>query len=189
MNRTLQRALWSQPLVLIAAGLGAGVVNPGFRPGPVDEVLIAAVALPAALAAWAAHRPAFTRAATFVSFGLALVGWTIFSIVTNGVFGPLVVGFLLEILIAAVSMGVRGVAAVTAGSALAIAGMAWTRGTDAIGVLSLELALVAAAGGLGALLVRRRQTSETALRTQGEELGQRLESLQRALEDERVISR
>ncbi|MCR9096724.1 MAG: HAMP domain-containing histidine kinase [bacterium] len=189
MNRTLRRALWSRPFVLAAAGLGAGLVNPRFRPGPIDEIVIASVAVPALLAAWAAERPSLTRGANVVSIGIGLIGWTIFSFVTNGVYGPLVVGFLLEILIAAISMGVRGVTAVTVGSSLALVGMAWTRGADAIGILSFELVLVAAAGALGAAMVRRRQTSELALRTQGEELGQRLDSLQRELEDERVISR
>ena len=56
-------------------------------------------------------------------------------------------------------------------------------------MLRIELVLVAAAGALGVVMVRRRQTSETELRTQGEALGQRLDSLQRELEDERVISR
>ncbi len=189
MNRTLRRALWSRPLVMVAAGLGAGLVNPGFRPGWIDEVLMAAVAVPAALAAWAAARPGLARVATALSITIGLIGWTIFSLVTNGVFGPLVVGFLLEILIAAVSMGVRGVTVVTAGSALALAGLAWTKGAEALGILSLELVLVVAAGALGAVLVRRRQTTEVALRNQGEELGKRLDSLQQALEDERVISR
>ena len=129
------------------------------------------------------------RVATALSIALGLIGWTIFCIVTNGVAGPLVVGFPLEILIAAVSMGVRGVAVVTFGSAVALSAMAWTKGADALGILALELVLVAAAGALGAVMARRRQTSEIALRTQGEELGQRLESLQRELEDERVISR
>lgn len=189
MNRTLRRALWSRPLVMVAAGLGAGLVNPGFRPGWIDEVLMAAVAVPAALAAWAAARPGLARVATALSITIGLIGWTIFSLVTNGVFGPLVVGFLLEILIAAVSMGVRGVTVVTAGSALALVGLAWTKGAEALGILSLELMLVVAAGALGAVLVRRRQTTEVALRNQGEELGKRLDSLQQALEDERVISR
>ena len=189
MNRTLRRALWSRPLVMVAAGLGAGLVNPGFRPGWIDESLMAALAVPAALAAWAASRPGLARVATALSITIGLIGWTIFSLVTNGVFGPLVVGFLLEILIAAVSMGVRGVTVVTAGSALALVGLAWTKGAEALGILSLELALVAAAGALGAVLVRRRQTTEVALRNQGEELGKRLDSLQQALEDERVISR
>lgn len=189
MNRTLRRALWSRPLVLTAAGIGAGLVNPGFRPGPVDEIVIASLVVPALLAAWAAQSRALTRAATVVSVALGLLGWTIFSLVTGGVIGPLVVGFLLEILIAAVSMGGRGVIAVTVGSALALVGMGWTKGAEAIGIVSLELVLVAAAGALGVVMVERRQTSETALRTQGEELGQRLESLQRELEDERVISR
>lgn len=189
MNRTLRRALWSRPLVLAAAGIGAGLVNPGFRPGPFDEILIAALVLPSVLAAWAAGRPALTRAATVFSVTLGLLGWTIFSLVTGGVEGPLVVGFLLEVLIAAVSMAVRGVVAVTAGSALAIVAMGATRGGEVIGVVILELVLVAAAGALGAVTVRRRQKSETELRTQGEALGQRLDSLQRELEDERVISR
>ena len=189
MSRTLRRALWSRPLVLAAAGVGAGLVNPGFRPGPIDEILIAVLVVPSALAAWAATRPALRRAATALSMGLGLIGWTIFSLVTGGVFGPLVVGFLLEILIAAVSLGVRGVTAVTVGAALALCGMAWTKGAEAIGILSLELVLIVAAGALGAVLVRRRQTTEVALRTQGEELGKRLDSLQQELEDERVISR
>ncbi|MGB0620837.1 MAG: ATP-binding protein [Myxococcota bacterium] len=189
MNRTLRRALWSRPLVMVAAGLGAGLVNPGFRPGWIDEVLMAALAVPAVLAAWAASRPGLARVATALSITIGLIGWTIFSLVTNGVFGPLVVGFLLEILIAAVSMGVRGVTVVTAGSALALVGLAWTKGAEALGIFSLELVLVVAAGALGAVLVRRRQTTEVALRNQGEELGKRLDSLQQALEDERVISR
>ena len=56
-------------------------------------------------------------------------------------------------------------------------------------LLAVEIVFVVAIGALSATMSRRRSEDETALRSQGRELGERLDSLQRELEDERVISR
>lgn len=189
MNRTLQRALWSRPLVLVVGGIGSGFLNQGLQPGLFLEVLILSLVGPAALAALVAQRPSLARVATAVSIALGLTGWAIFAILTGGARSPLVVGFLLEIVVAVVSMSPRGVFAVTGGSVAWLAVMAPLGGRGTVGIVAIEISLVIAVGALGGVMARRRQLGEVALRTQGEELGQRLEALQRELEDERVISR
>jgi len=189
MNETLQRALWSRPLVLAIGGIGAGLANPGLQPGLFLEILIVSLVVPGAIAAMLGQRRRFARAATVVSITIGLSGWALFALLTGGVRSPLVVGFLLEILVSVVSTSARGVATTTGGAALLLIGLGWITARDDLGLLALEVVLVVAAGGVGTALAGRRQAGEAALRTQGEELGQRLEALQRELEDERVISR
>ncbi len=189
MNGTLQRSLWSRPLVLAIGGIGAGLANPGLQPGLFLEILIVSLVVPGVLAAMLGQRRRLAPAATAVSIAIGLFGWALFALLTGGVRSPLVVGFLLEILVSVVSTSVRGVAATTAGAALLLIGLGSITARDDLGLLALEVVLIIASGALGAVMARRRQAGEVALRTQGEELGQRLDALQRALEDERVISR
>lgn len=189
MNRIAKRVLWARPGVLVLAGLAAGLVNPGLQPGLLLEGMIAFFALPTLALAALARGPRLARPAWLGSTVLALLAWALFATLTGGVGSPLVVGFLLEILLVVLSSTPRDVFGATAGVLLLMVGMASIQGFDALGLLAVESAFVGVTGGIGAAMARRRLVGEAALRSQGEELGQRLEALQRELEDERVISR
>lgn len=130
------------------------------------------------------------RFVRLASPAVGLLGWGVLATFTGGLKSPLLAAFFFEIALAAVTMGQRGVVWV-ATCAAAVLGLihflySFSQGWPLLG---LELGFVVAVATLGVAVTRRRQASEQALRTQGDELGQRLESLQRALEDERTISR
>lgn len=189
MNRTLARAILARPLALALGGVAAALVNPSLRPGAMLEWMIAIFAGAALLVAIGARLPRLARGASFASPLVGLFGWGAFATFTGGLESPFIAAFILEIVVAVVSMGPRGVAWVT-GWVLVVMGLIEVLyGFSEIWLLAVESVFVVAIGALGAGMARRREADEFELRVQGEELGQRLESLQRELEDERVISR
>lgn len=177
-------------------GLGvaaAGLVNPAFRSGPWLLGIVAGIAaLDLALAtAWLLRSGrGFTRSIPILSPVVSLLGWGILAVFTGGVESPFAAAIFFEIALAVVSMGPAGVLWVTGvGSLILVLGEALYRFAHGWQLLVLEVFFIGAIGGLGASIARRRFAGEAALRSQGEQLGQRLEALQRELEDERVISR
>lgn len=189
MNRTLQRVTWSRPLVIIFGGLAAAGVNLSLREGSLLAVLVASFAGATLAIALFSLIPRIQAHAAMASPVVGMVGWALFATFTGGLKSPFVAVFLLEIVLAGLVMGPRGVALVTATVIAAISGIFFLYGMSEPWLIGLEMIFVIATGVLGTVMSRRRTEDETALRSQGRELGERLDSLQRELEDERVISR
>lgn len=189
MNAVQIRTLWLRPVLLSIGGLAAGFIVPGLRPGPLIEILVAVFVVPTALAAVVAQKGFRPLLVLRVSTALGLFGWACFVALTRGAQSPLVFGFLLEIVIVAVSSGVRSVIGTTVGAVCLLLGVGLLPGWRDVALLTFQVPVCLAVGALGATVARRREAGEVALRVQGEELGHRLDALQRALEDERVISR
>jgi hypothetical protein len=191
VNKTTERALLARPLVFVLGAAASAFVNPSLRTGPL-LLWVAGIFGGINLALWMLRdRRFFSRLSVLGSPVVALLGWAIVATFTGGLESPFVAAFFFEIILAGVSMGPRGVLWVTANSIviLALIQILPYGFKDGWQLLVLEGMFVAAIGGLGAAMARRRRVGERALRTQSENLGQRLESLQRELEDERVISR
>ena len=190
MNRTLERAVLLRPLVLVIGGLSSALVQPKLQEGSLLPGLLVIFVGAVLCVTLASRVPRLARAASILSPTFGMIGWGAFAVFTGGLGSPFIAAFILEIVVAVLSMGPRGVAWVT-GNALvvmiAVAGIARAEAT--LGLLLVESVLVAAIGVLGGAMARRRIAGEVALKTQGEELGERLDALQRELEDERVISR
>ncbi|MEZ4280394.1 MAG: HAMP domain-containing sensor histidine kinase [Myxococcota bacterium] len=190
MNKPAERALIARPLALC---LGVGAVlwlNPNLRQGMLF-VWLAAVFGGLNLLLWMGRRlRPVERVAPFASPAISLLGWGTLATFTLGLKSPILGAFFFEVVLGAVSMGPRGVVAVTAG---AVAVLTVVQGLFGFAagwqLLLLESAFLVVMGGLGYAMAQRRVTGEAALRAQSAELGERLEILQRQLEDERVVSR
>jgi signal transduction histidine kinase len=189
MNRTLERAVLLRPLVLVIGGLSSALVQPKLQEGALLPWMLL-IFVGAALCVTLASRVAgLARAASIVSPTFGMIGWGAFAVFTGGLESPFVVALIFEIVVAILSMGPRGVAWVTGNALVVMIAVEGIYGFASLGLLLVESVFVAAIGGLGGAMWRRRIAGEVALKTQGEELGERLDALQRELEDERVISR
>jgi len=189
MNRILERATWGRPFGIALGGVAAALVTPGLRDGSLLAWVMSAFFVTTLSMA------ALSRVGRLAGFGVGasilygLLGWGFFATFTGGLTSPFIAAFLLEIVIAGLAMGRRGVAAVTAGVLVVMVGISGLYGFSRLGLLATEVVFVVATGIASASVARRRAEGEAALRSQGEELGQRLELIQRELEDERVVSR
>ncbi len=190
MNKTAERALLARPLALCLGALAVVWLNPNLRQGTLFLWLAVAFGGPNFLL-WVARdfRP-IARIAQIASPVIGLLGWGTLATFTLGLKSPILAAFFFEVGLAAISMGPAGVVGVTSVAILVLALVQSLFGLAAgWQLLSLEAAFLAVMGGLGFAMAHRRVTGEAALRTQSDELGQRLEALQRELEDERVVSR
>ncbi len=192
MNKSTHRTLFARPLVF-AVGVGvAPLVNPALQSGLWLQGIIGIFAVAnLALAGlwWAFSGRGLTRHVPLVSPILGLIGWGMLAVLTGGVRSPFVAAIFFEIALAVFSMGPLGVWWVTGhGVVIMLLGEALGGFPQGWHLLALEMVFVTAIGGLGAAMARRRRAGEVAV-SQGEVLGQRLELLQKELEDERVVSR
>ena len=189
MNRTLERAVLLRPLVLLIGGLSSAVVNPKLQEGALLPWMIGIFVGAVLIVTLASRAAPLARVASILSPSLGMIGWGAFAVFTGGLESPFIAAFILEIVVAVLSMGPRGVAWVTSNAVVMMVIVEGLYGFRSLGLLLVESVIVAAIGVLGAAMSRRRIAGEEALKTQGEELGDRLDALQRELEDERVISR
>ncbi len=189
MNKTIERALLARPLLLLVGAAAAVWLVPNLRGALI--LWIAGIFAGSTLLLWGMARlSALASFARRISPVVGLLGWGVLATFTGGLKSPFVAAFYFEIALSVVSMSPRGVAWVTANAVAILFAIQYVYGlSEGLPLLLLEAGFALAIGALGAAVARRRRTSELALRRQGEELGGRLESLQRALEDERTISR
>jgi signal transduction histidine kinase len=190
MNKTAERALLARPLALCLGATAVVWLNPNLRQDTLFLWLAVIFAAPN-LVLWLARglRPV-ARVAPVVSPSISLLGWGTLATFTLGLKSPILAAFFFEVALAAVSTGPFGVLAVTSGAILVLCLVQSLFGLAAgWQLLLLEAGFLGVMGGLGFAMAHRRVAGEAALRTQSVELGQRLELLQRQLEDERVVSR
>ncbi|MCP4907699.1 MAG: HAMP domain-containing histidine kinase [bacterium] len=193
MNKITTRALLARPLVIAAGAAASALVKPSLQTGSLliwivgifGGLNLAVVAL-----WWAGAGQGLSRHAVLVSPVVGLLGWGALATFTGGLESPFVAAIFFEIALGIVSMGPRGVLWVAANGVALLVLLEFLYGfSHGWQLLVLECLFVMAIGGLGVGMSDRRRVAEVALRTQGRQLGQRLEALQRELEDERVVSR
>lgn len=190
MNKSLDRALLARPLALCLGGLAAVWLSAVLRTGPLVVWIVVLTAGPN-LVLWLARDMRFvSRIAYLASPVIGLLGWGALAIFTQGLESPFLAAFFIEVALAGVSMAPMGVVGVTAAAVTVLLGVQSLFGLASGWQLWLfEAGALAVMGGLGVGVARRRETAERLLREQGDELGDRLDALQRELEDERVVSR
>lgn len=190
MNKTAERALLARPLALCLGVMAVVWLNPNLRQDTLFLWLAVIFGGPTLLL-WVARelRP-IARIAPIASPVISLLGWGTLATFTLGLKSPILAAFFFEVALAAVSMGPAGVAAVTS-VAIGVLVLVQSLFGLAAGwqLLLLETGFLVVMGSLGFAMAQRRVAAEAALRVQSDELGQRLEFLQRQLEDERVVSR
>ena len=190
MNRSVERALLARPLALCLGALAAVWLSAALRTGPLVVWIVGLTAGPN-LILWLARDMRFvSRVAYIASPIIGLLGWGALATFTQGLESPFLAAFFIEVALAGVSMMPLGVLGVTASAIGVLLGVQSLFGLASGWQLWLfEAAALAVMGGLGFGVARRRETGERLLREQGDELGERLDALQRELEDERVVSR
>ncbi|MFK7897644.1 MAG: ATP-binding protein [Myxococcota bacterium] len=190
MNKSVERALLARPLALCLGGLAAVWLSSALRSGPLVGWIVALTAGPG-LILWLARDMRFVSPiAHMASPVLGLLGWGALATFTQGLKSPFLAAFFIEVALAGVSMTPLGVFGVTGASISVLLLVQSLFGLASGWQLWLfEAGALAVMGGLGWGVARRRETGERLLREQGDELGERLDALQRELEDERVVSR
>ncbi len=190
MNKSVERALLARPLALCLGALAAVWLSAALRTGPLVVWIVVLTAGPN-LVLWLARDMRFvSRIAYLASPVIGLLGWGALATFTQGLESPFLAAFFIEVALAGVSMAPAGVVGVTAAAVAVLLGVQSLFGLESGWQLWLfEAGALTVMGGLGFGVARRRETGERLLREQGDELGERLDALQRELEDERVVSR
>ena len=189
MDKAFNRALAARLVVLGASALALGLLRSELQAGLLLLTIVGACAV-ASGTVWVLARSArLNRLARLASPMVGLAGWGTLAMFSRGVESPFVAGFLFEIGLSAVAVGPIGVIWATLAAIGVLCGVQSLFGPLTGDLLLFEIGFLAVFGGLAYVIARRRVTSETALLQQEQELGQRLDALQRELEDERVVAR
>ncbi len=189
VRRAEARMVRIRPAILLLGGLFSALANPKLQEGGLlPGLLILAVGL-TGFVALLSLVPRLQGFARYASPTVGMFGWAAFATFTGGLESPFIAAFLLEIVVAGLTTDPRGVAWVTVNAYAAMVLVERLYGWESLGLFAVEVVFVGAIGALAATMARRRLAGEVALRAQGDELGARLDALQRELEDERVISR
>jgi signal transduction histidine kinase len=192
MRNSFQRALIARQGALCIGVFGLIWLQPMLQrtAGPLLAGIVAVCACLNGLL-WGLERlPAVSRACHILAPAVGLLGWGGLVMFTRGIESPLLAGFFFEIGLSAVIMGPTGGVWVTLG-AMAILSGAQSFYARSMGqnLLLFEVGFLAVLGAVAFAIARRRVLGEAAMREQVQELGRRLEALQRELEDERVVAR
>jgi signal transduction histidine kinase len=192
MRNSFQRALIARQGALFIGVFGLIWLQPPLQrtAGPLLAGIVGVCALLNGLL-WGLERlPALSRSCHILAPAVGLLGWGGLVMFTRGIESPLLVGFFFEIGLSAVVMGPTGVVWVTLGAMAMLSG-AQSFYFRSVGrdLLLFEVGFLAVLGAVAFAIARRRVLGEAAMREQVQELGRRLEALQRELEDERVVAR
>src|SRR5690606_22223350 len=115
MNKTAERALLARPLAIALGAIAVVWHNPVLREGGLFFFWLALIFGGPNVLLWlASSAPRVRRVAGVVSAVVSLLGWGALATFTLGLKSPFLAGFFFEIGLAAVSLGPRGVAGVTA---------------------------------------------------------------------------
>jgi signal transduction histidine kinase len=116
-------------------------------------------------------------------------GWTAVITITGGVSSPFIAGLWLEVVLSAMALRPRGIVLVTLGSTTALGLQQLRVGLEgALLALGLQLGFLVAMGLATYLVTRRWTQRQTQMDEEREELDDRLDALNRRLEDERTVA-
>lgn len=134
-------------------------------------------------------RPSLTRLCLIASPIIGIGSWGALSAATNGVASPFVAGLWLEVVLSAMALAPTGIILVTLGSVCTLWGLQWWVGLAGVSVqMVLNTGFLLGMGG-ATFLVNRRWTRTHEMLTKSHELlGDRMEKLERQLEDGRALS-
>jgi signal transduction histidine kinase len=189
MDRVFDRVLFARHFALSLGAVAAYVFRTELRIGYVALWIVGISASLNFAAYLFRSRPGLTRICTVASPIIGVGGWTALIGVTNGVASPFISGLWLEIILSAMALQLRGVVIVTASC---VAGL-WAQ-QFWIGLGGVFLPMVLQSGfltGMGSatyLVTRRWTTRQTQMSVERSALGERLDALNRELEDERVVA-
>ena len=190
MDRVFDRVLLARHFALSLGAAAAYVFRTELRIGYV-ALWIVGISVSLNFAAYLFRtRPGLARVCTVASPIIGVGGWTALIGVTNGVASPFIAGLWLEIVLSAMALQLRGIVVVTAACVTGL----WLQQPVFVGLYGQVLPMVLQSGfliGMGAAtyLVTRRWTARQAqMSLERMQLGERLDALNRELEDERIVA-
>ncbi len=136
-------------------------------------------------------KPRLGRLSRRLSPVFGVGGWAALVAMTHGVESPFVLGLGLEIVLSAMSLGTTGIALISALSVAALCGQQAMLGLprESVVPLALPMALLAAIGGVTALLSQLWARDRGSLSARSEALARRLADLEREIVEARVVGR
>lgn len=189
MDRAFDRVLLARHFALSAGAVAAYVFRAELRIGYVALWIVGISATLNFLAYTFRTRPGMARLCYVASPVIGVGGWSSLVFVTNGVSSPFMAGLWLEIVLSAMALAPNMIVWITVGSVAAL----WVQ-QSLLGLSGVLQPMVLQSGflvgmGLATFLVTRRwllrQDSFTRERAQ---LVERLDDMNRQLEDERVVA-
>jgi signal transduction histidine kinase len=190
MDRVFDRVLLARHFALSLGAAAAYVFRTELRIGYV-ALWIVGISVSLNFAAYLFRtRPGLARVCTVASPIIGVGGWTALIGVTNGVASPFIAGLWLEIVLSAMALQLRGIVVVTAACVMGL----WLQQPVFVGLYGQVLPMVLQSGfliGMGAatyLVTRRWTTRQAQMSLERMQLGERLDALNRELEDERIVA-
>ncbi len=188
MNR-IDRVLIIRHLAIVAGAATAYVLRPELYIGYTALWIVGVGAWLNVGAYVFRTRPSLTRFCLVASPIIGLGSWGALSAVTGGVSSPFVAGLWLEVVLSAMALAQMGIVLVTAGAVATLWVQQLLVGLEGASVpLILNSAFLAGMGGATFLVNSRWQRATAQLSARHAHLGDRLEVLERELEDERALS-
>lgn len=184
------RSLLIRHLGLCAAALVAYAARETLRVGNSVLWIFGFAALLNLTMALISNRPRVGSVARILSPVFGLGGWTALMLLTGGVASPFIAGLSLEIILAAVTTPVAGIALVTGGTVAGLWAQQIFLGLDGfLLTLTLQSGFLLIMGGLTCYAARRwRRVEEGLAQRQAEQRG-RLEKLERELDEARTVGK
>jgi signal transduction histidine kinase len=188
MNR-FDRVLLIRHLAIVAGAVAAYLLRSELQIGYTALAIVGAGAWLNVGAYVFRTRESLAKLCLIASPIIGIGSWGALSAVTNGVFSPFILGLFLEIVLAPMHLGKRGIAFVTTGAV----GALWLQQLW-VGIAGAELALILRSGfllGMGAAIhgvQGRWQRAHEELAQQSSALTSRLAGLERELADERPLA-
>ena len=134
-------------------------------------------------------RDSLTRLCLIASPIIGVGSWGALSAATNGVSSPFVAGLWLEVVLSAMALAPTGIILVTLGAVGTLWMQQWWVGFDGVAVqMVLNTGFLLGMGGATFLVNRRWTRAHEMLTRSHEQLGDRMETLERQLEDGRALS-
>lgn len=191
MGHTFDRVLLARHFALCAGALAAYVLRSELRIG-YTALLIVGVSAALNFAAYAFRTREDTARICFIASPIiGISGWAALIAVTGGITSPFIAGLWLEIVLSAMAMEAEGIIAVTGGTLIALWLQQFLSGLENPQVvlsMTLQTGFLAGMGIATYLVTRRWLRAQDSLSERQAELSDRLGSLARELEDERVLS-
>ncbi len=189
MDRVFDRVLFARHFALSLGAVAAYVFRTELRIGYVALWIVGVSATLNFAAYIFRSRPGLTRVCTIASPIIGVGGWTALIGVTNGVSSPFISGLWLEVVLSAMALQLRGIVVVTASCIVGLwAQQLWVGLSGVALPMVLQSGFLAGMGSATYLVTRRWTARQQQLSLESSELGERMDALNRKLEDERVVA-
>jgi len=188
MDRSFDLVLLLRFLAICAAAVMAYVLRLELRIGYVALAIVAAAAILNFAVYWLSP-DRFSRFRRRASPIVGICCWAALMAVTGGIGSPFIAGLSMEIVLSTLAVSPLGIMAVASGATMALIVQQALPGYETTAwALTLHGSFLLGIGLATAFITRRWSRTRDEFVSQSQELGSRLDSLERELADERTLS-